>query len=128
MPRQAKAAEYALPEQTLIVDNGAYSIKAGFATPLSDSEEDCHVIPNCMARSRDKRVWVGSQLESCKDFGEMAFRRPVEKGYLVNWEAEKEIWDSTFFDKGAQLKARVLFRVMPKHSNGKISVILTPRI
>ena len=128
MPRQTKAAEYALPEHTLIVDNGAYSIKAGFATTLSDPEKDCHVVPNCMARSRDKRVWVGSQLESCKDFGEMAFRRPVEKGYLVNWEAEKEIWDSTFFDKGAQLKARVLFGVMHKYSNIKISVILTPRI
>ena len=128
MPRQAKATEYTLPELTLIVDNGAYSMKAGFATSSPDPEKDCHVVPNCMAKSRDKRVWVGSQLENCKDFGEMAFRRPVEKGYLVNWEAEKEIWDSTFFDKGALLKARVLFRVMPMRSNLKLSVILTTRI
>lgn len=105
MPRQTKAPDFALAEQTLIVDNGAYSMKAGFATTSSDLEKDCYVIPNCMARSRDKRVWVGGQLENCKDFGEMAFRRPVEKGYLVSWEAEKEIWDSTFFDKNAQLKA-----------------------
>lgn len=112
MPRQTKATEYALPEQTLIVDNGAYSMKAGLATTPSDPEKDCHVIPNCMARSRDKRVWVGSQLGNCKDFGEMAFRRPVEKGYVVNWEAEKEIWDSTFFDKGAELKAWNSFRVI----------------
>jgi actin-related protein 6 len=26
------------------------------------------------------------------------FRRPVEKGYVVNWEAEREIWDQSFFD------------------------------
>lgn len=31
------------------------------------------------------------------------FRRPVEKGYLVNWEAEKEIWDLTFLDKESPL-------------------------
>ncbi|KAI9820204.1 MAG: Actin- protein 6 [Pycnora praestabilis] len=104
MPRQAKSTEQALPEQTLIVDNGAYSIKAGFATPAADLDESCKVIPNCIARGRDKRIWIGAQLEKCKDFGEMAFRRPVEKGYLVNWEAEKEIWDNSFFDKDAKLK------------------------
>lgn len=31
------------------------------------------------------------------------FRRPVEKGYLVNWEAEKEIWEHEFFEDKAQL-------------------------
>ncbi len=104
MPRKTQSGVVALPEQSLIVDNGAFNIKAGFATVSIDLDQDCHVIPNCMARGRDKRVWVGAQLENCKDFGEMAFRRPVEKGYLVNWEAEKEIWDNTFFDKGAKLK------------------------
>ncbi len=89
-----------------MVDNGASTMKAGFANTPPDPEEDCHVIPNCMGRSRDKRVWVGAQIEGCKDFGEMAFRRPVEKGYLVNWEAEKEIWDNTFFDRDAKLKVR----------------------
>ena len=26
------------------------------------------------------------------------------KGYLVNWESEKEIWDRAFLDKGSKLK------------------------
>ncbi|KAI9700790.1 MAG: Actin- protein 6 [Candelina mexicana] len=103
MPRQTKATERPLADRTLVIDNGASTIKAGFANPSPDLEKECHVIPNCMGRSRDKRVWIGAQLENCKDFGEMAFRRPVEKGYLVNWEAEKEIWDHTFFDKDAKL-------------------------
>ena len=34
----------------------------------------------------------------------MAFRRPVEKGYIVNWEAQKEIWDHEFFDDKAPQK------------------------
>lgn len=105
MPRQAKAAEPSLPVQTLVVDNGAYTIKAGFATPTS-TLEDCLIIPNCIAKDRGKRVWVGPQLEDCNDFGEIAIRRPVEKGFLVNWEAEKGIWDQTFFKSNAKLKVQ----------------------
>ncbi|KAI9840297.1 MAG: Actin- protein 6 [Sclerophora amabilis] len=104
MARPKKAPSRRLAEKTLVIDNGAYSLKAGFATSDPEFEAKCHTIPNCMGKARDRRVWIGSQLENCNDFGEMAFRRPVEKGYLVNWEAEKEIWDSTFFDRDAKLK------------------------
>jgi len=67
-----------MPQRTLVIDNGSYTIKAGFARANS-SYDDCHIIPNCIARSRDRRVLVGTQLESCRDYGGMAFRRPVEK-------------------------------------------------
>ncbi len=107
-PRQAKSAERALPEQTLIIDNGAYTMKAGFATS-NPTLEDCQVIPNCLAKDRGKHVWIGAQLEKCNDFGEIAFRRPVEKGFLVNWEAEKAIWDHTFIEKNARLAVVVLY-------------------
>ena len=101
-PRQAKPVERVLPNQTLIIDNGAHTMKAGFATSAPNSE-DCQIIPNCLAKDRGKHVWIGAQLAKCNDFGEIAFRRPVEKGYLVNWEAEKAIWDHTFFEKSAEL-------------------------
>ena len=104
MPRHPKKVEKALPEQTLVVDNGAYTIKAGYATPSPNPDTDCHVIPNCIAKSRDSRIWIGAQLENCADYGDMTFRRPVQKGYLVSWEAEKEIWEKTFFDKAAKVK------------------------
>ncbi|KAL9037153.1 MAG: hypothetical protein Q9214_005826 [Letrouitia sp. 1 TL-2023] len=96
MPRHSKTHDQALPEKTLVLDNGANTIKAGFVGSPSKFE-DCQIIPNCLARGRDKKVYVGSELELCKDFGEMAFRRPVEKGYIVNWEAEKAVWDHSFF-------------------------------
>ncbi|KAF2144922.1 uncharacterized protein K452DRAFT_316067, partial [Aplosporella prunicola CBS 121167] len=103
MPPRAKAPRPTVPSQTLVIDNGAYSIKAGFAT--EDAElSSCRVLPNCITRGRDKRVWIGSQLEQCKDFGEMAFRRPVEKGYIVNWEGEKAIWEHEFLAQDAVLK------------------------
>ncbi len=105
MPRHSKSAQQAWPLRTLVVDNGACTIKAGFPS-TSQQPEDCHTIPNCIARDRGKKVWIGSQLEHCTDFGEVVFRRPVEKGYLVSWEAEKAVWDNSFFDQGAKLKVR----------------------
>ena len=107
-PRQAKPVERVLPNQTLIIDNGAHTMKAGFATSTPDLE-DCQIIPNCLAKDRGKHVWIGAQLEKCNDFGEIAFRRPVDKGFLVNWEAEKAIWDHTFFEKNAKLAVSVCY-------------------
>jgi actin-related protein 6 len=92
------------PSRTLVLDNGAYTIKAGFVTGESSRDEQPRVIPNCVARDRHRKTYVGSELEKCKDFGEIAVRRPVEKGFVVNWEAEKEIWDREFFDDKAPLR------------------------
>lgn len=104
MAPRGRPAKPVLPERTLVIDNGAHTIKAGFATE-SPSVEDCHVIPNCLAKAPggSTKTWVGAQLDSCTDFAEMAFRRPVQKGSLVNWEAQREIWDQSFFDKNAKL-------------------------
>jgi actin-related protein 6 len=99
--RRTKSSGPVPPSRTLVIDNGAYTIKAGFSSPSATSTAS--VIPNCMARDREKHVYVGSQLEKCKDFGDIVFRRPVEKGYIVNWEAEKEIWDHEFFEDKAPL-------------------------
>lgn len=109
MPPRKKAAP-ALPSQTLVIDNGAYTLKAGLvSTTATDlSYDDCTVIPNCIARSaRDKRTYVASELSECKDFGELAFRRPVEKGFIVNWEAEKGIWEHEFTEDSAGAGLRV---------------------
>jgi actin-related protein 6 len=95
-----------LPEKTFIIDNGAYTIKAGYAPPrlptqnADDSLSSCVTIPNALARTRDNRIFVGAQLSThISDWNEAVFRRPVEKGYIVNWEAQKEIWEQAFFDE-----------------------------
>ena len=107
MPRQAKQMESLPSERTLVLDNGAYTMKAGFAQPKPDATRDCHIIPNCIARDHEGKIFIAGQLESCKDFREMAYRRPVEKGYLVNWDAEMEIWKHSFFNEGAKLQVRI---------------------
>ncbi|CAL3961877.1 hypothetical protein PZA11_000807 [Diplocarpon coronariae] len=100
--RHSKPSGSAAPSRTLVVDNGSYTIKAGFSSPTIESPAPS-IIPNCLARDREKKVYIGSQLSLCKDFGDIVFRRPMEKGYIVNWEAEKEIWEHEFFDEKANL-------------------------
>ncbi|KAF2488034.1 actin-related protein, ARP6 class [Neohortaea acidophila] len=106
----ADAAPARLASRTLVLDNGAHTIKAGFSPLTTDSEPhadaECHVVANCIARSqRDKRTYIGPELlEECWDFGELAFRRPVEKGFVVNWEGEQAIWERTLLDKRSPLQ------------------------
>jgi actin-related protein 6 len=78
--------------RTLVVDVGAWSLKAGYAS--DDNNTDCHVAPNCIAKSRDNKTYVGSQLSQCADYGDMTFRRPVQKGYIVNWPAQVAVLDN----------------------------------
>lgn len=47
---------------------------------------------------------MGADLDTCGDFGELQIRRPVEKGYIVNWEGEKAVWERTIFDKRSPLQ------------------------
>ncbi|KAK9467973.1 actin family [Lipomyces arxii] len=93
----------AQPRSTFVLDNGAYNIKAGFAINSFPS-----IIPNCVARGRDRKVYIADQLTSqCKDYSGVAFRRPFEKAHLVNWESESVIWDRVFSSDD------VGFRVVP---------------
>lgn len=100
--RKSKSAGPAPPSRTLVLDNGGYTIKAGFVS--EELTDEPRVIPNCIARDRARKVYVASDVEKCRDFGEIQFRRPVEKGFIVNWEAQKEIWDHEFFDDSAPQK------------------------
>lgn len=86
------------PPTTLILDNGADTIKAGLLSSSSPRR-----IPNSIARDRARHVYVASEIDKCRDFGEIAFRRPVEKGFVVNWEVQKDIWERELFDDDAPL-------------------------
>ncbi|KAL8372124.1 hypothetical protein RB595_001764 [Gaeumannomyces hyphopodioides] len=116
--RKSRTAAITPPRQTLVLDNGAYTLKAGLVArgggddnddndenddgpngaAKKTTPEEPRVVPNCIARDRHRRTYVGSDLSRCRDFGEMAFRRPVERGYIVNWEAQREIWDRELLD------------------------------
>lgn len=104
--RAASAVAQPLPEKTFVLDNGAYTLKAGYApdsTPPDDEAKAllaCSIIPNALAKTRGNRVFLGSQLQThITDWNEVIFRRPMEKGYIVNWEAQRAIWEHSFFDE-----------------------------
>ncbi|XP_076271782.1 actin-related protein 6 [Rhynchophorus ferrugineus] len=79
--------------KALIVDNGAYTIKAGY-----NKDEEPHVIPNCImkAKSERKRLFIGKQIDECRDCSGLYFLLPCERGYITRWEVQKPVWDHLF--------------------------------
>lgn len=77
----------------------------------------CRDFPNCSARIKGERqVLVGLDLLDVKDVSSLAVRRPVDRGYTVAWDLQKEIW------------ARALRRLFPAQvtgHNGAIGLVLT---
>ena len=76
------------------------------------------IIPNAVVRSKgDKRIYFGHEVEYCVDYSSLHYRLPFEKvrpiswiqrceaginisiatqGYVVDWDAQKAIWDGMF--------------------------------
>ena len=107
--RKGKPTAPPPPQATLVVDNGGYTIKAGFAGDASGPPVTPVVVPNCIARDRQRRTYIGAELAQCRDFGEAVFRRPVDRGYIVNWDTQRAIWDNTWGDGSTtdSVKARL---------------------
>ncbi|OBZ68644.1 Actin-like protein ARP6 [Grifola frondosa] len=79
----------------VIVDNGASSIKAGWSVLMTQNRGA--IIPNAIVRSKgDKTAYVGHEMAKCRDYASLNYRLPFEKGYLVDWDAQKAIWDGMF--------------------------------
>lgn len=67
-------------------------------------------MPNSIfkARSERRRAFIGDQLEECKDCSGLFYVLPFSKGYLVNWDVEKQIWDYMFGKDGLQVNRNML--------------------
>ncbi|EGN93982.1 hypothetical protein SERLA73DRAFT_189133 [Serpula lacrymans var. lacrymans S7.3] len=84
------------PASIVVIDNGASTIKAGVASDAAKPEE-VRIIPNAIVRSKgDKTTYFGHELERCRDYSSLHYRLPFEKGYLVDWDAQKAVWDGIF--------------------------------
>ena len=79
-----------------VLDQGAYSLKAGRA-----SDEAPKQIPNTVAKvkSERRRLFIGDQLEECKDYSGLFYILPSFKGYIVNWDTQRQIWNYLFTSK-----------------------------
>ncbi|RUS92155.1 hypothetical protein EGW08_000008 [Elysia chlorotica] len=78
---------------TLILDNGAGTAKVGFST-----DNEPRIIPNCVTKAKNvrTRIFIGDQIDECKDLSSLYYLLPFQKGFLVNWEIEKQVWDRMF--------------------------------
>lgn len=79
-----------------VLDNGAYTIKFGFA---SDDKPD--LIPNCKmkVKSERQRQYLGDQIDDCKDCSGLFYILPHQKGFILNWDTQREIWEYLFTRK-----------------------------
>ncbi|KAI6186189.1 hypothetical protein M3Y98_00105500 [Aphelenchoides besseyi] len=77
----------------LILDNGAYNAKLGYST-----DEEPRVVHNQIFKGRSERHrnFVADELNECHDKSKLFYMSPFERGYLVNWDYEFEIWDRLF--------------------------------
>ncbi|KAF8193221.1 actin-like protein ARP6 [Mycena galopus ATCC 62051] len=82
----------------LVFDNGASTIKTGVLN--HSSADDPRVVANAVVRSKgDKMTYIGHELDRCKDYSSLSYRLPLEKGYVVDWDAEKAVWDGILSDE-----------------------------
>ncbi|XP_044764620.1 actin-related protein 6 [Coccinella septempunctata] len=79
--------------KTVVMDSGAYTIKAELAC-----RNEPIYIPNCImkAKAERKRLFIGNQIDECRDCSGLFYLLPCERGYITKWEVQKPIWDHVF--------------------------------
>ncbi|XP_042437907.1 actin-related protein 6-like [Zingiber officinale] len=90
----------------VVIDNGAGLCKAGFG----GDRDPVAIVPNCVGKSPASKKWlVADELRAADtDVTSVSLRRPFDRGYLVNPELQREVWDRVI---------RTLLRVDPNHSS-----------
>ncbi|KAB1199381.1 Actin-related protein 6 [Morella rubra] len=85
----------------VVLDNGGGLIKAGFGGERDPSA----VLPNCLLRPLSSKKWVhpsptttttAATSEEPMDLTSAAVRRPLDRGYLINPELQRDIWAHLF--------------------------------
>ena len=46
---------------------------------------------------------MGDQIDDCRDLSSLFYLLPTQKGYLVNWDHQKTVWDYTFGEEKMNL-------------------------
>ncbi|KAH9286848.1 Actin-related protein 6 [Echinococcus granulosus] len=77
--------------QCLVVDLGGGSIKFGLS-----SVKVPRCVDNCIYKSKNVtgRNFIGSEIEECKNLSSLFGIYPFKKGYINNWDTQKQILDS----------------------------------
>ena len=88
----------------VLLDNGAGKLKAGVCRGTSSTDEIAmnrisH--SNCTSRVlKQMNTLVGDQVDSTFNGSLLQYTRPFDRGYLVNWQSEQEVWSRLFGASG----------------------------
>uniref|UniRef100_A0A1I7UQX3 Actin-related protein n=1 Tax=Caenorhabditis tropicalis TaxID=1561998 RepID=A0A1I7UQX3_9PELO len=89
------------PPTTVILDSGGHNLKSWRTMSREfgklDNDEP-KIIPNSIVKAKHekKRVFVGHQQDDCPEKFSLFYVRPIERGYVVNWDTQQQIWEKTF--------------------------------
>jgi len=77
----------------VVIDNGAYTAKCGIS-----SDKQARVVPNCVIKAKNvrSRMFIGDQIDECKDMSALFYLLSFQKGYIVNWDYQRQVWDRIF--------------------------------
>jgi len=77
----------------VVLDNGGGNIKLGFGGEAAPRK----MFPNCTAKPKGERsTLVGDMLPDSKEISQLTLRRPFDRGYLVGWDLERDVWAHAF--------------------------------
>ena len=84
----------------IVLDNGGHTCKVGFA----GQSRPVKVMLNGLAKSKtEHKVFVGDELEACQDFSSLQYRLSHERGCVVNWDTQIEVWGRAFGQDGMHI-------------------------
>lgn len=56
------------------------------------------------SKSERRKNFVGNQIDECKDLSGLYYLLPFQKGYLVNWDTQRQVWDYLFGEDCRNIK------------------------
>ncbi|KAI5441220.1 actin-related protein 6 isoform X1 [Lathyrus oleraceus] len=83
--------------QVVVLDNGGGLIKAGFGGERDPSA----ILPNCLHKPLASKKWLhpnplNTPASAEQDLTSASVRRPMDRGYLINPDLQREIWSHLF--------------------------------
>lgn len=79
-----------MASNVVVIDNGGGLVKAG----LGGDRDPLAVVPNCAARPAAGKRWLLADqlLSASDDLTSAALRRPLDRGYLLHPDLQKDLW------------------------------------
>ncbi|KAK9790567.1 hypothetical protein WJX73_008231 [Symbiochloris irregularis] len=76
--------------QVVVLDDGGSTIKVG----LAGQSDPARILPNATGKVKGgPQLLIGDDIDAQADISSLSIRRPIEKGYVVNWKAQAQIID-----------------------------------